>query len=148
MWTGDERVFFYNPSQNVSVWDCPGEIEDRADVKKLMQTPPRLMQEADAAAAAAASVVVVAGNLSSASFFPVMLGQQHHQFNDDTVKCSHVVTKSSLQPCAVIVLTQVISQTLVRLSRLLIVDSADTEYQSDIGALPNQLSVNVDNGRQ
>jgi len=52
VWTGDERVFFYNPSQNVSVWDCPEDIEDRGDVKKLMQTPPRLMQQAAVAAAA------------------------------------------------------------------------------------------------
>jgi len=51
VWTGDERVFFYNPSQNVSLWDCPEEIEDRADVKKLIQTPPRLMQQQLAAAA-------------------------------------------------------------------------------------------------
>jgi len=55
VWTGDERVFFYNPSQNVSVWDCPEELEDRAHVKKLVQTPPRLMQQAAAA--------TVAGNL-------------------------------------------------------------------------------------
>jgi len=53
VWTGDERVFFYNPSQNVSVWDCPEELEDRADVKKLVQTPPRLMQQEAAAAAVA-----------------------------------------------------------------------------------------------
>ena len=44
VWTGDERVFFFNPSQNQSVWDCPDELEGRADVKKLMQTPPSLMQ--------------------------------------------------------------------------------------------------------
>jgi hypothetical protein len=44
VWTGDERVFFYNPSQNQSVWDCPEELEGRADVKKLMQTPPSLVQ--------------------------------------------------------------------------------------------------------
>ena len=60
MWTGDERVFFYNPSQNISVLDCPEDIEDRADVKKLVKTQPRLMQEA---AAAAAAVAAVAGNV-------------------------------------------------------------------------------------
>jgi len=61
VWTGDERVFFYNPSQNISLWDCPEELEDRADVKKLVQTPPRLMQQAAAAAAAA-------GNLLATTF--------------------------------------------------------------------------------
>ena len=83
MWTGDERVFFYNPSQNVSLWDCPEDIEDRADVKKLIQTPPRLMQQATAAAA-------VAGNSSAAFLLPVMQEHQPHQFhqiNNNTVKC-------------------------------------------------------------
>ena len=66
MWTGDERVFFYNPSQNISVWDCPEDIEDRVDVKKLVQTPPRLMQQAASAADDAA--VAVTGNTSADSF--------------------------------------------------------------------------------
>jgi len=59
VWTGDERVFFYNPSQNVSVWDCPEEIEDRADVKKLVQTPPRLLQQAAAAAGHSSATAAV-----------------------------------------------------------------------------------------
>ena len=71
MWTGDERVFFYNPSQNVSVWDCPEEIEDRADVKKLIQTPPRLMQQA--AAAVAGNTHTVTFTFSGASDLPFML---------------------------------------------------------------------------
>jgi len=91
VWTGDERVFFYNPSQNVSVWDCPEDIEDRADVKKLMQTPPRLMQQAAAAAA-------VSGNLSSALSFlscnSVNINiYQFHRINDNTVKCSCLSAK-------------------------------------------------------
>ena len=77
MWTGDERVFFYNPSQNISVWDCPEDIEDRVDVKKLVQTPPRLMQQAASAADDAA--VAVTGNTSADSFQPGVPRWQPHR---------------------------------------------------------------------
>ena len=40
VWTGDGRVFFYNPSQRMSVWEKPEELLDRADVDKLLQNPP------------------------------------------------------------------------------------------------------------
>lgn len=40
MWTGDGRVFFYNPSQRMSLWERPEELQGRADVDKMMQSPP------------------------------------------------------------------------------------------------------------
>ena len=40
VWTGDERVFFYNPSQRASVWERPEDLQGRADVDKLVQAPP------------------------------------------------------------------------------------------------------------
>lgn len=40
MWTGDGRVFFYNPSQRVSLWERPEDLLGRADVDKMVQTPP------------------------------------------------------------------------------------------------------------
>ena len=40
MWTGDGRVFFYNPSQRMSLWERPEELEGRADVDKMVQNPP------------------------------------------------------------------------------------------------------------
>ena len=40
MWTGDGRVFFYNPSQRVSLWERPEDLQGRADVDKMVQTPP------------------------------------------------------------------------------------------------------------
>lgn len=40
MWTGDGRVFFYNPSCKQSVWERPKELEGRADVDKAIITPP------------------------------------------------------------------------------------------------------------
>uniref|UniRef100_A0A069DXB0 Putative transcription factor n=1 Tax=Panstrongylus megistus TaxID=65343 RepID=A0A069DXB0_9HEMI len=40
VWTGDGRVFFYNPSSRTSVWERPDELTGRADVDKLVSTPP------------------------------------------------------------------------------------------------------------
>ena len=37
MWTGDGRVFFYNPSQRLSLWEKPEELLNRPDVDKLLQ---------------------------------------------------------------------------------------------------------------
>ena len=39
MWTGDGRVFFYNPSSRTSVWERPEDLNGRADVDKMMQPP-------------------------------------------------------------------------------------------------------------
>uniref|UniRef100_A0AAQ4S7L7 Transcription elongation regulator 1 n=1 Tax=Gasterosteus aculeatus aculeatus TaxID=481459 RepID=A0AAQ4S7L7_GASAC len=40
VWTGDERVFFYNPTTRLSMWDRPEELVGRADVDKHIQDPP------------------------------------------------------------------------------------------------------------
>lgn len=40
VWTGDGRVFFYNPSTKTSVWERPEALADRADVTKAMSTVP------------------------------------------------------------------------------------------------------------
>ena len=40
VWTGDGRIFFYNPSQRLSVWDRPDDLQGRADVDKMVQAPP------------------------------------------------------------------------------------------------------------
>jgi len=40
VWTGDGRVFFYNPSQRMSLWERPEELVGRADVEKMVQNPP------------------------------------------------------------------------------------------------------------
>ncbi|KAM8899955.1 transcription elongation regulator 1 isoform 2-T2 [Spinachia spinachia] len=40
VWTGDERVFFYNPTTRLSMWDRPEELVGRADVDKHIQEPP------------------------------------------------------------------------------------------------------------
>ena len=39
VWTGDGRVFFYNPSTRTSVWERPEELNGRADVDKMLQPP-------------------------------------------------------------------------------------------------------------
>uniref|UniRef100_A0A1A8G2Y1 Transcription elongation regulator 1 n=2 Tax=Nothobranchius korthausae TaxID=1143690 RepID=A0A1A8G2Y1_9TELE len=40
VWTGDDRVFFYNPTTRLSMWDRPEELIGRADVDKHIQEPP------------------------------------------------------------------------------------------------------------
>jgi len=40
VWTGDSRVFFYNPSTRSSVWEKPDDLKNRSDVDKMMSNPP------------------------------------------------------------------------------------------------------------
>ena len=40
VWTGDGRVFFFNPSHRISLWEKPEELQGRADVDKMLQSPP------------------------------------------------------------------------------------------------------------
>lgn len=40
MWTGDGRVFFYNPSSRISVWERPEDLVGRQDVDKLVSNIP------------------------------------------------------------------------------------------------------------
>lgn len=40
VWTGDERVFYYNPTTRLSMWDRPEELVGRADVDRYIQEPP------------------------------------------------------------------------------------------------------------
>lgn len=39
VWTGDDRVFFYNPTTRHSMWDRPEELVGRSDVAKYLQEP-------------------------------------------------------------------------------------------------------------
>ena len=39
VWTGDGKVFFFNPSTKNSVWEKPAELKNRADVDKLLKAP-------------------------------------------------------------------------------------------------------------
>ncbi|MFH4974116.1 hypothetical protein AB6A40_000825 [Gnathostoma spinigerum] len=40
VWTGDQKVFFYNPSTRTSVWERPPELYNRPDVDLLVSKPP------------------------------------------------------------------------------------------------------------
>ncbi|XP_051513573.1 transcription elongation regulator 1-like isoform X2 [Myxocyprinus asiaticus] len=40
VWTGDERVFYYNPTTRLSMWERPEELVGRVDVDKAIQKPP------------------------------------------------------------------------------------------------------------
>ena len=47
VWTGDGRVFFYNPSTRTSVWERPDELTNRSDVDKLVISPPEAVVNAN-----------------------------------------------------------------------------------------------------
>jgi transcription elongation regulator 1 len=55
VWTGDGRVFFYNPSSRTSVWERPEDLIQRADVDKAVGTPPEQLLGSQVALAAAAA---------------------------------------------------------------------------------------------
>lgn len=40
VWTGDGKVFFFNPSTKTSVWERPPELYNRTDVDALVSKPP------------------------------------------------------------------------------------------------------------
>lgn len=41
VWTGDSRVFFFNPSTKTSLWECPPELKNRPEVSDLIKAPPK-----------------------------------------------------------------------------------------------------------
>lgn len=41
VWTGDNKVFFYNPSTKTSVWERPLDLKNKPEVDKLVKAPPQ-----------------------------------------------------------------------------------------------------------
>ncbi|CAH0730694.1 unnamed protein product, partial [Brenthis ino] len=52
VWTGDGRVFFYNPTARLSVWERPAQLAGRADVDQAVAHPPHAAHAPPAAAPA------------------------------------------------------------------------------------------------
>jgi hypothetical protein len=98
VWTGDRRVFFYNPSTKTSVWERPPDLVGRMDVEELLRAipavknllPPAQVKKAEAtsttesannsisnavAAATAAAMQPTLSDLSAA----ISQHLQHHQ---------------------------------------------------------------------
>ncbi|KFP03732.1 Transcription elongation regulator 1-like, partial [Calypte anna] len=40
VWTGDDRVFFFNPTMQLSVWEKPGDLKHRGDINRIIEDPP------------------------------------------------------------------------------------------------------------
>ncbi|XP_075468322.1 transcription elongation regulator 1-like protein isoform X1 [Ascaphus truei] len=40
VWTGDDRVFFFNPTIQLSVWDKPVDLKNRVDINRIIEDPP------------------------------------------------------------------------------------------------------------
>ncbi|CAK1556005.1 unnamed protein product [Leptosia nina] len=45
VWTGDGRVFFYNPTARLSVWERPAQLLGRKDVDTAVAQPPHLLEQ-------------------------------------------------------------------------------------------------------
>ncbi|NXF90433.1 TCRGL protein, partial [Eubucco bourcierii] len=40
VWTGDDRVFFFNPTMQLSVWEKPMDLKHRGDINRIIEDPP------------------------------------------------------------------------------------------------------------
>ncbi|KPP69790.1 transcription elongation regulator 1-like protein-like [Scleropages formosus] len=40
VWTGDDRVFFFNPTMQLSVWEKPLDLKGRGDLNRIIEDPP------------------------------------------------------------------------------------------------------------
>ncbi|XP_028915147.1 transcription elongation regulator 1-like protein isoform X2 [Ornithorhynchus anatinus] len=40
VWTGDDRVFFFNPTMQLSVWEKPTDLKNRGDINRILEDPP------------------------------------------------------------------------------------------------------------
>ncbi|XP_072660949.1 transcription elongation regulator 1-like protein [Canis lupus baileyi] len=40
VWTGDDRVFFFNPTMQLSVWEKPMDLKNRGDLNRIIEDPP------------------------------------------------------------------------------------------------------------
>ncbi|XP_056626466.1 transcription elongation regulator 1-like protein [Triplophysa dalaica] len=40
VWTGDDKVFFFNPTMHLSVWEKPVDLKDRGDLNRIIEDPP------------------------------------------------------------------------------------------------------------
>ena len=40
VWTGDDKVFFFNPTTKVSIWERPEELVDNQKVDELLEAGP------------------------------------------------------------------------------------------------------------
>ncbi|NXL64926.1 TCRGL protein, partial [Chordeiles acutipennis] len=50
VWTGDDRVFFFNPTMQLSVWEKPMDLKHRGDINRIIEDPPH-KRKLEAAAA-------------------------------------------------------------------------------------------------
>lgn len=58
MWTGDDRVFFFNPTTQLSVWEKPEDLERRGDLGRIIDDPPHKRKLAASAGTGAESACV------------------------------------------------------------------------------------------
>ncbi|KAL0269201.1 UNVERIFIED_CONTAM: hypothetical protein PYX00_007012 [Menopon gallinae] len=74
VWTGDGRVFFYNPSTRTSVWERPDDLINRLDVDKMVNSPPEAVVNANAGLSASTSTS--ATNTSSTNAASTIAGSK------------------------------------------------------------------------
>uniref|UniRef100_A0A8C9RD15 Transcription elongation regulator 1-like protein n=1 Tax=Scleropages formosus TaxID=113540 RepID=A0A8C9RD15_SCLFO len=47
VWTGDDRVFFFNPTMQLSVWEKPLDLKGRGDLNRIIEDPPHKRKKAE-----------------------------------------------------------------------------------------------------
>lgn len=79
VWTGDGRVFFYNPSTRTSVWERPEDLVGRTDVDKMVGNPPDSVVENAQNAPASSTGTASIGSATT----PVTMATKRPDSSDD-----------------------------------------------------------------
>lgn len=102
VWTGDGRVFFYNPSTRTSVWERPEELKERADVDKAVLVPPQQLlgtvapKELDGVTSSKGQTVLGTGNSATATLAESDGGQTASGGNTNEPRSAQSDSESSV----------------------------------------------------
>ncbi|XP_059181362.1 transcription elongation regulator 1-like protein [Centropristis striata] len=86
VWTGDDRVFFFNPTIHLSVWERPGELIGR-DISGIIEDPPHKRKKTTPA------------DSSSSCQSPGLLGEDEDDDDERSSKRNRIEEPMSLVPC-------------------------------------------------
>ncbi|XP_061084703.1 transcription elongation regulator 1-like protein [Conger conger] len=58
VWTGDDRVFFFNPTMQLSVWEKPVDLKGRGDLSRIMKDPPHKRKKEESTGEESSSALI------------------------------------------------------------------------------------------
>lgn len=93
VWTGDGRVFFYNPSTRTSVWERPDDLKERADVDKAISVPPQQLLGNVPAKEQPAEVAAVAAHNSKTSAVAMDIVEKQSESESSAEEVEEVPSK-------------------------------------------------------